>query len=197
MGYLLQKEAEATQGGRKEPGRRACPPGEIRDRGGGGRWLLRRERPSLAQPRRCLKGEEGAAGGRPAPTGRCQGVAAEPRGSLSLAGSPRTKQGPVPRVEVGVTHPEPQGACCMLGGGGGADTTFLPSTLPPSMLLMCPTNPEVPGEQGDPQVVADRAEGWSKGERGHGGHKCARTHTQRAHSYSRGGRRPHLLQAVS
>lgn len=130
MGYLLQKEAEATQGGRKEPGRRACHPGEIRDRGGGGgRWLLRRERPSLAQRRRCLKGEEGAAGGRPAPTGRCQGVAAEPRGSLSLAGSPRTKQGPVPRVEVGVTHPEPWLAACW--GLGGADTTFLPSTLPP------------------------------------------------------------------
>ena len=35
MGYSLQKEAEAAQGGRKGPGRRACHLGEIRDGGGG------------------------------------------------------------------------------------------------------------------------------------------------------------------
>lgn len=63
------------------------------------------------------------------------------------------------------------------GGWGAQIPPFFPPPCLPSMLLMCPTNPEVPGEQGDPQVVADRAEGWSKGESGHGGHKCARTHT--------------------
>lgn len=93
-----------------------------------------------------------------------KGAATEPRGSLSLADSPRTKPGPVPRVEVGVVHPELQGACCMLGAGG-ADIVFLPSTLPalPPMPLICPTNPGVPGVQGDPQVIADTGRGVEQG----------------------------------
>lgn len=164
MGYSLQKEAEATQGGRKEPGRKACHPGEIRDQGGGGRWLLRRECPSLAQQRRCLKGEEGEAGGRPEPSGRHQGAATEPRGSLSL-------------VHPGPVHPGPSGAWCpelrwvlpflsfrglaaCWGLGVQILPFFRPPCLPPPHALHVS---EVPGMQGDPQVVAHMGRGVEQG----------------------------------
>lgn len=130
MGSSLQKEADATQGGRKEPGRRACHPREIRHRAGGGQCLLRRECPSLARQRRCLKREDGEVGGRAAPAGRRLGAAPEPRGSPSLAGSPRTKQGSVPRVEVGAAHPELRGRVGLLHAGGWGRRYYLFSLLP-------------------------------------------------------------------
>lgn len=61
----------------------------------------------------------------------------------------------------------------MLGGG----IYFLTSPCLSPLPLICPTNLEVPGFRGNPQVVADM--GWGRGEGGHSLHKrtCTRTCT--------------------
>lgn len=117
MGYSLQKEAEATQRGREEPGRGACHLRKTRTRGGGGQWLLQRECPSPAHQRRGLSGE---VRGRPAPAGRHRGQSLNQEAASAGPVHLESSKGPVPRVEVGIVHPGfwRPAACWMLGQWG-------------------------------------------------------------------------------
>lgn len=59
----------------------------------------------------------------------------------------------------------------------GRDIYFFTSLCPSPLPLICPTNLEVPGFRGNPQVVADV--GWGRGEGGHSLHTRTCTYTHR------------------